>query len=107
MATEQTPLQRIAGDFFANPVAVFGLALLTIVMLTAILAPLISPQNPYDLAQLDVMDVDGTTIDGSARWCWGDGPTRNRQIDPGQGFLPLPNCGAHAKSPMSSGRGFT
>src|SRR6202030_1806974 len=29
---------------------------LTIIMLIAIFAPLISPQNPYDLAQLDVMD---------------------------------------------------
>jgi peptide/nickel transport system permease protein len=56
MATEETPFQRIVGDFVANPVAVFGLVLLAIVMLTAIFAPLISPQNPYDLAQLDVMD---------------------------------------------------
>jgi peptide/nickel transport system permease protein len=56
MATEETPFQRIVGDFVANPVAVFGLGLLAIVMLTAIFAPLISPQNPYDLAQLDVMD---------------------------------------------------
>src|SRR2546421_3511394 len=56
MANEETPFQRIVGDFVADPVAVFGLALLTIVMLAAILAPLISPQNPYDLAQLDVMD---------------------------------------------------
>jgi peptide/nickel transport system permease protein len=56
MATEQTPFQRIAADFVDNPVAMFGLALLTILMLAAIFAPLISPQNPYDLAQLDVMD---------------------------------------------------
>jgi peptide/nickel transport system permease protein len=56
MATEETPFQRIVVDFVANPVAVFGLVLLTIVMLTAIFAPLISSQNPYDLAQLDVMD---------------------------------------------------
>jgi peptide/nickel transport system permease protein len=56
MATEQTPLQRIVADFAENPVAVFGLVLLTFLMLTAIFAPLISPQNPYDLAQLDVMD---------------------------------------------------
>jgi peptide/nickel transport system permease protein len=52
----QTPLQRIVGDFLANPVAIFGLALLTLVVLAAIFAPIISPQNPYDLAQLDVMD---------------------------------------------------
>ena len=56
MANEETPFERIVGDFIADPVAVFGLALLTIIMLIAIFAPLISPQNPYDLAQLDVMD---------------------------------------------------
>ncbi len=56
MANEETPFQRIVGDFVADPVAVFGLLLLTIIMLIAIFAPLISPQNPYDLAQLDVMD---------------------------------------------------
>ncbi|TMH01521.1 MAG: ABC transporter permease [Betaproteobacteria bacterium] len=56
MANEETPFQRIVGDFVADPVAVFGLVLLTIIMLIAIFAPLISPQNPYDLAQLDVMD---------------------------------------------------
>jgi peptide/nickel transport system permease protein len=52
----QTPLQRVVSDFLANPVAVFGLGLLLLVVLAAIFAPVISPQNPYDLAQLDVMD---------------------------------------------------
>jgi peptide/nickel transport system permease protein len=57
MADEQTPLRRIASDFAANPVADFGVALLAVIVATALLAPLISPQNPYDLAQLDVMDA--------------------------------------------------
>jgi peptide/nickel transport system permease protein len=52
----QSPLRRIASDFFENPVAVFGLGMLLLVVAAAIFAPLISPQNPYDLAQLDVMD---------------------------------------------------
>jgi peptide/nickel transport system permease protein len=52
----QSPLQRIVSDFLANPVAIFGLGLLSLVVLAALFAPLISPQNPYDLAQLDVMD---------------------------------------------------
>ena len=52
----QSPIRRIASDFLANPVAVFGLALLALIVAAAIFAPLISPQNPYDLAQLDVMD---------------------------------------------------
>jgi peptide/nickel transport system permease protein len=51
-----TPLGRIVRDFCANPIAVVGLALLGLIVLAAMLAPLISPQNPYDLAQLDVMD---------------------------------------------------
>ena len=52
----QSPIRRIASDFLANPVAVFGLALLALIVAAAIFAPLISPQNPYDLAQLDVME---------------------------------------------------
>ncbi|MFO1317073.1 MAG: ABC transporter permease [Burkholderiales bacterium] len=52
----QSPLARIAGDFVANPIAVFGLVLLALVVAAAVFAPLISPQNPYDLAQLDVME---------------------------------------------------
>jgi peptide/nickel transport system permease protein len=52
----QTPFQRVISDFLANPVAIFGLGLLALVVLAAIFAPVISPQNPYDLAQLDVMD---------------------------------------------------
>jgi peptide/nickel transport system permease protein len=52
----ETPLRRIVNDFCANPVAVFGIVLLGVILFLALFAPLISPQNPYDLAQLDVMD---------------------------------------------------
>ena len=55
-ARVESPLRRIAADFLANPVAVFGLTLLAVIVFLALFAPLISPQNPYDLAQLDVMD---------------------------------------------------
>ncbi|MCC7327385.1 MAG: ABC transporter permease [Burkholderiales bacterium] len=50
----QSPWRRIVSDFLANPLAVFGLALLALIVAAALLAPVISPQNPYDLAQLDV-----------------------------------------------------
>jgi peptide/nickel transport system permease protein len=53
---EETPLRRFANEFRESKLAMVGLALLTIVLLIAIFAPLISPQNPYDLSQLDVMD---------------------------------------------------
>ena len=56
MAREESPLKRLMADFFADPVAVFGLVLLAIIVVAAIAAPFISPQNPYDLAQLDVVD---------------------------------------------------
>ena len=52
----ETPFRRIVNDFFANPVAMFGFGLLCVLIFAAIFAPLISPQNPYDLAQLDVME---------------------------------------------------
>jgi len=55
-AAVESPLSRIVSDFCANPVAVFGIVLLGIILFLALFAPLISPQNPYDLAQLDVMD---------------------------------------------------
>ena len=63
MAGEQTPFKRIVSDFVANPIAVFGLTLLVLIVLVAVFAPFISPQNPYDLAQLDV--VDGRLPPGS------------------------------------------
>jgi peptide/nickel transport system permease protein len=53
---EQTPFQRIAADFAESKLALAGLAVLALILAVALLAPLISPQNPYDLAQLDVQD---------------------------------------------------
>jgi peptide/nickel transport system permease protein len=52
----QTPFQRIASDFLASKLAILGLALLSIVVVIAVFAPLMSPQNPYDLSQIDLMD---------------------------------------------------
>ena len=51
-----SPLRRVAADFFADPVATFGFALLALLVALALFAPLVSPQNPYDLAQIDVLD---------------------------------------------------
>ena len=52
----ETPLRRFVSDFVSSPLAMFGLVVFTIIALLAILAPWITPQNPYDLAQLDIMD---------------------------------------------------
>ncbi|MDT8293669.1 ABC transporter permease [Roseomonas mucosa] len=52
----ETPFKCFVRDFAASRLAMFGLIVFTIIVLLAILAPWISPQNPYDLAQLDIMD---------------------------------------------------
>ncbi len=55
-AVESSPIRRFAAEFAESRLALAGLGLLSVIVLVAILAPLISPQNPYDLAQLDVLD---------------------------------------------------
>jgi peptide/nickel transport system permease protein len=54
--TADTPLRRFVADILASPLAVIaGLGLLAIA-LTALFAGIIAPQNPYDLAQIDILD---------------------------------------------------
>ena len=53
---EASPWRRFATEFASSRLALFGLALLAVIALAAIAAPWIVPQNPYDLAQLDVLD---------------------------------------------------
>lgn len=55
-AAVQTPFQRIATDFARSRLAIVGLMMLALVIAIALFAPVLSPQNPYDLAQIDVMD---------------------------------------------------
>jgi peptide/nickel transport system permease protein len=52
----EAPLRRLVADFFDSKLAVAGLIVFTVIVLIAVVAPLISPQNPYDLNQLDIMD---------------------------------------------------
>jgi peptide/nickel transport system permease protein len=51
------PLARIWDEFRENRVAVAALVVVTVIALVALLAPLIAPQNPYDLAKLVLMDA--------------------------------------------------
>ncbi|MEI8324317.1 MAG: ABC transporter permease [Betaproteobacteria bacterium] len=52
----EAPLARLARDYFASKVATLGLIVLAVIVLLALLGPFLAPQNPYDLARLDVMD---------------------------------------------------
>jgi peptide/nickel transport system permease protein len=51
-----SPWRRLVAEFSESRLALLGLALLVVVVLLATFAPLVSPQNPYDMAQVDVMD---------------------------------------------------
>lgn len=43
-------------SFIESPIAIAGALGTLIVLLVAVLAPLIAPQNPYDLGQIDILD---------------------------------------------------
>src|SRR5947209_9295366 len=55
-SSAETPLRRILADFVASRLAIAGLAALAAIIFVALFAPWISPQNPYDLAALDLLD---------------------------------------------------
>lgn len=55
-AKMETPLSRFISDYCESPLAVIGFILLVIIALAAIFAPWLAPQNPYDLAQVTVLD---------------------------------------------------
>lgn len=50
------PLRLFFEEFLASKLAASGAVIIGTIILAAIAAPWISPQNPYDLAQLDIMD---------------------------------------------------
>jgi len=52
----ESPWRRFASEFAESRLALLGLAMLVVIVGLALAAPLVSPQNPYDLAQLDIMD---------------------------------------------------
>lgn len=64
LAPVETPLRRVMREFSRSWLAMFGLAVLTAIVVLALCAPLVAPQNPYDLMQLDILD--GRLPPGSA-----------------------------------------
>jgi peptide/nickel transport system permease protein len=56
IAREETPFRRFVSEFVESRLALVGLVLFVVIALLAIFASWIAPQNPYDLAQLDIMD---------------------------------------------------
>lgn len=54
---ELSPLARLWAEFRESTVAVIALAVVVAIVTVAVFAPLIAPQNPYDLANLALMDA--------------------------------------------------
>ena len=54
--TATAPSHELLASFARNRVALGALVLLAAIVLAAVLAPVISPQNPYNLAELDILD---------------------------------------------------
>lgn len=80
-AKEETPFQRFVRSFIEDRLALFGLALFILIVLLALAAPLIAPQNPYDLASVDVMDSrqppGSVSGEGFTMWLGSDGVGRD------------------------------
>jgi len=51
-----SPFRRFISDYRENKIAVVALTILMFVVLMAVFAPIITPQNPYDLQQIDIID---------------------------------------------------
>jgi peptide/nickel transport system permease protein len=80
-AKVETPFQRFRAEFFESKIATVALGIFLIIVLLAILAPWITPQNPYDLAQVTIMDgrlpPGSEAFDGYTMWLGSDGAGRD------------------------------
>jgi peptide/nickel transport system permease protein len=78
---EESPFRRLAGDFIQSRMAATGFVVMCLILLCAVIAPLISPQNPYDLAQIDIMDSSqppgSQSADGLTFWLGTDDQGRD------------------------------
>ncbi len=53
---EETPFRRFVARFSEDRIAVAGLVVFVVIVAAALAAPLYAPQDPYDLARVDLMD---------------------------------------------------
>ena len=77
----QTPWGRFARQFAESRLAMLGLTMLLVIMLIAVFAPWLAPQNPYDLTRLDLLDArqapGAKSMDGLTYWLGTDGQGRD------------------------------
>jgi len=77
----ETPLRRFVSAYCESKLAVGTALFLLVLILLAAFAPLIAPQNPYDLAQVDVLDSrlppGEVGFSGMTYWLGSDGAGRD------------------------------
>ncbi|MEM0908322.1 MAG: ABC transporter permease [Pseudomonadota bacterium] len=77
----ETPFQRFWSEFVESKVALGALVVLLVIILAAIFAPWITPQDPYDLATVSIMDSrmppGSQAFDGYTFWLGTDGAGRD------------------------------
>jgi peptide/nickel transport system permease protein len=78
----ESPWRRVLRHFVASRSAMLGLVIVLLLIVGAVAAPWITPQNPYDLMQLDVLDarLHPGTINGAGTytyWLGTDGQGRD------------------------------
>lgn len=77
----ETPFRRFVADFCESRMAVAALVVFAVIFVAAMLCAVLSPQDPYDLRQLDIMDgklPPGTESSaGYVFWLGSDGQGRD------------------------------
>lgn len=77
----ETPFRRFAAAYLESRVATASLVVLIAIILAALAAPLIAPQNPYDLAKVSVVDArlapGASGSGGFVMWLGSDGAGRD------------------------------
>ena len=78
----ETPWQRFRREYFSSKIAAVALVLLIVTLFVAFGAPWISPQDPYDLASLEIFDSklppgSVSEFSGMTYWLGTDGQGRD------------------------------
>ncbi len=81
MPTAQASFNEFASGFARDRIALVAFLILCVIVVTAVCAPLVSPQNPYNLAQLDILDSKlapgATSMGGQSYWLGTDDQGRD------------------------------
>ena len=54
--TPDTPFKRFVADYISSPTAVIAAVGMMVIILAAVFAEIVAPQNPYDLATINILD---------------------------------------------------